>query len=368
MLLHSIPNKCLFACIALLSWLSLGLPVIANSQHLSQGNNAIISLHTKKSAPFAANSAITFLDKHSNTLIRALTAAIAIEILFINGSATNKEALLKQLTPPSLLKNLCLNYTKSLLVTTGHESGHALAAHYLTNSPINIHIGKNSTDEAGISLKLSGISFDGINPDIGYSIYNTPIKDPKALVKTVNKHIVEFCKKNNREIPLNSPQELESIILEIYAGKNASDSIITSNTIDTKKMLAISIAGGLTGLLVNYSIKLATAYATKTDDQSIFTKALALDYQDIQQLLNLLMPIGTCGKGESDAIKIYRSLGIPEELINSFSQLELTPSIDFLASLGLEVAQANNTSNLQDLIGMALLNMSTRGFLRFKLP
>ena len=322
--LHTIIRTLLITSITLMSGLCFGNVQKINGEILSQENTINVSDCTKINTPLAktrentelsySDQKTSFFNAHQEVLVKTLVSAFTITFISIisKNSPTTKTAFLNQLKPLNFLKNLCFNYTKSFLGTLGHESGHALAAHYLTNSPINIHIGKNSTDTTENSLKLSNISLYSINPTIGYSIYTPPI--------------------NNN-----------------------------------KKKIAIAIAGGLTGLLVNYCFKLITGYLTGSSDSSIFIKAITPDYLDIQQLFTLLIPDGMCGYGETDSIRIYSSLGVSEEALNNISKFEPRLFADIFANLGLEFALSSSTSNPIELVALTALNMATLGFLRFNL-
>lgn len=80
------------------------------------------------------------------------------------------------INPKEILKDIILSYAITVAMTIAHESGHSLFAKLLYGTPFHINIGGEPTDFPLLSLPC--ITIRGLNPERGFSEYQTSLPGP----------------------------------------------------------------------------------------------------------------------------------------------------------------------------------------------
>ena len=268
--------------------------------------------------------------QNQNILVKNERMISAIAILVTYYFAANEQAqktLEKQFHPKKLAINFTKEYLTHFLVSFSHELGHALMAKFLNGDPIDIHLGKNSHKNQSAILASKHISLDGLCPTTGYSLYTIPYEDDG---KKINK----------------------------------------------KKHASILLAGGISGILTSYIIKIVTHFFKNIDKSnnswgdlflSSCKKAFVFDHFFVEQLFSMLVPFQINDQVCNDAGKLYaQCMGIPNSYLKNVSNI--APFLDIASEFYLAHKESKHPGNAQLLLSkflMAFINYQLRGFLRF---
>lgn len=292
---------------------------------------------------------------------------LAFEVCFLTADEYTQSKLIDQLTPQNLIKNFTLEYGTSFFITFMHELGHALAAHYLNDNPINIHLGASPSDmddEDHIPLfESQHISLHGLNPNQALTSYSI-ILDITTYLK---RKLAEYLLNNKTDFATITPEMSQTILEKIVHENKEEINELIAYTIplNIKKQAAILLAGSVSGAA---SATLLNTIITMIKEQKIssetFLKGLKPTSLVFRNLTNMIIPRSP--EGYDDASKLYHQcLGIPKKPLATIAEFAPLASLAAETWLAYDEAERKSIEKWGSIGLIALVNYFMRGYLRF---
>jgi len=315
-------------------------------------------------------------------LEKALLGCYLLGLLYATGNQATKESLKIQLRPKNLLKNVAYEYTTHLSSTFFHELGHALAAKYFFDSPINIHLGNSERTQSKPLISLPGISIDGFDPTIGHSEIPHMSQAQKTTVlelfqKTLTQHFTAYCQAHNihPKILLTDKAHLASALQNLQLSDELLTTIQSLKEKNNYKTAIMLLAGGTLGITSHIVIKtilnklkdtdrsLATAFKKALQPDSIILHNLRLmlipsDSQGVIDHQHVLVHNGHAnlqfGGSGSDGQQLWQILKIPASAIDTAKKYDWVPLI--LSWIGLATIESSPDSEIITKLLTVILN------------
>jgi|GEM_PF-5991447 len=292
-------------------------------------------------------------------LSKGLIIAGLFAILLSTANDDQKDYMLKQLKPLNLTKNFIETFFTNILITLGHELGHALAAKIVNGDKFDIHIGAKEARLKPLA-KLHGISIDGIDPTSGFSHVSNSYSNAEKITLTIIKN---YCKNHHLD-PNHLTQNNINEMLESPEADEAKEKLKT----DKLSTFVILASGTIFGLLTNYLIRFFKIYANNSMPlnfqkiKSTSLQALWPDEHFVSQLSNLVLP-----SNDNDCAKIlktcFKASNATIQEINDLSFLATLAATAGVKSLN-KPADSPGTWNTE--ITTGLINYLLLGYLKFK--
>lgn len=313
--------------------------------------------------------------KSAAPILKSILYFLILETILIHADDQSREILNEQLQYKNLLLNIVSNYGFKFFATICHELGHAYAAKLINGSQIDIHIGANSGSEESL-LKIGGLSIDGFDPRIGYSVFQAPCENHKELNDMISKLIEENKKNENftaTTIDEHQQKDIDYLINKLKESPNFQSIKKNIVKINPLKRAIILLAGGISGIFGHFIAKTATnivvntlstqhnSYVEKINHinkdllKQSMLKACMPDQVYFNQIMNMLIPFNT-GNSCSDGSKLWEEcVGINPSIIRSIEKI--TPSLEIIIEQYLANIEATNqNANNQTIVLIGLLN------------
>lgn len=285
-------------------------------------NNAIATISP---SPFISSvdrestaAASTTPKEHPSWLVSLacnhVLTVIAFELFILLASTQAQKVILEQLTPQNITTTAAHEYLTHLITTIIHEGGHAATAAALTGASPTINLGSASNTKPLISL--GKVNITGINPATGLTTF---------------------------KIPQNTSAE---------------------------KKAAIFLAGGISGIIGHYLIKILYALEQKEGSPKAIDRIASASGPDtilFEQLAMMLLPYESETGCKSDGAKVMETcIGMPKTITKKVTPF--APLLEIFAQFYLvDCEKQNKAVTPIDEFLVALINYQLRGYFRFHL-
>lgn len=325
----------------------------------------------KLAAPVTQTTPPSRLQKLFNPALTLLY----IELFYLTAQDSSKQAVKEQLAPDLLCKNFLKEYFSHFIATFFHETGHALVARALTKRQAKIHLGStNATSKPYITA--GNYSLNGLNPSQGFTEYAPVYNNFHDISRQVYELFTHYCETHNIDFDALSQQDIHAILIKI---KDTPEFLALENRLEKNKPKEVSIllAGGIAGLtgyflvkmLGNFLMNCATGQTPTTWDnlkhacsQTFSIDSFLFDSVTIHQLFSMLVPF-TTGIGASDGSRLWKTLGVNEETVNTVGMCAPYLEMGVHAALACHNPNATKDAALIDKIFIGLINYQLRHLL-----
>lgn len=335
----------------------------------------VVSLAANSVRNASAPISSSFTDKNAHDLFLRLApyagAMLNLALCVATSNPKEQNEWIKQLKPKNLAINVAQEYVHHVAALLFHELGHALAAKFLNNDEINIHVGSADTKSKSL-FSLGGLHVDGFWPTSGYSLFTAPhctsdgqpITDAQKMLEVT---IQEYCK-NQHLILANLKDDEWELLQQKFQHKDSRQEILDLVPYDRTRLAIILLAGSIAGLIGSASFKaLRHHFVSSPAKGSLKDTLFSIEPADLGQLQNLLLPTSP----SSDAYCLYeKCLGINSIYLQHGAVL--SPIIMFIAHVVLAYKKAGKKVDNQTLrswahaFQVALTNYPLQGFAQFK--